>query len=48
VFEEADSSPLWQRLETILTTWIEMIQRRKVAVVHENLGNEPGRTLGVY
>lgn len=48
VFEEADSSPLWQRLETILTTWIEMIERRKVAVVHKDLGNESERTLGVY
>jgi hypothetical protein len=48
VFEETDSSPLWQRLETILTTWIEMIERRKVAVVHKNLGIEPERTLGVY
>lgn len=48
MFEEADSSPLWQRLETVLTTWIEMIERRKVAVVHKDLGIVTERTLGVY
>jgi hypothetical protein len=48
VFEEDDSSPMWQRLETILTAWIEMTERRKVAVVHKDLGNGPDPASGVY
>jgi len=48
VFEEDDSSPIWQRLETILTVWIEMIEQRKVAVVHKSLGNGPESTSGIY
>jgi hypothetical protein len=48
LFEQDDSSPIWQRLETILTVWIEMIERRKVAVVHKTLGNGPESTSGVY
>lgn len=34
--------------ETILTAWIEMIERRKVAVVHKSLGNGPEPASGVY
>jgi hypothetical protein len=48
VFEEDESSPMWQRLETILTAWIEMTERRKVAVVHKDLGNGPDPASGVY
>jgi hypothetical protein len=46
-FEDAYSSPIWQRLETILTAWIEMIERRKVAVVHRDLGGGPDPASGV-
>ena len=42
-----DSSPIWQRLETILSAWIEMIERRKVAVVHKEFGNGPDPASGV-
>jgi hypothetical protein len=38
---------MWQRLETILSAWIEMIERRKVAVVHKDLGNGPDTASGV-
>jgi hypothetical protein len=41
------SSPIWQRLETILSAWIEMIERRKVAAVHKGLGNGPDPASGV-
>lgn len=47
MFEEDDSSPIWQRLETILTVWIEMTERRKVAVVHKELGDGPDPASGV-
>jgi hypothetical protein len=40
------SSPIWQRLETILSAWIEMIERRKAAVVRKELGNGPDPASG--
>jgi hypothetical protein len=43
-----DSSPVWQRLYTILSAWIEMIERRKVAVVRNDFGNGPDPASGVY
>jgi hypothetical protein len=46
-FTDDNSSPIWQRLETILSAWIEMIERRKVAVVHKDLGNGPDPASGV-
>lgn len=36
-FTDDDSTPTWQQLETILTTWIEMIKRCKAVVVHKSL-----------
>lgn len=48
MFTEDDSSPIWQRLETILTAWIEMIERRKVAVVHKDLGKDSDLVSGVH
>lgn len=48
VFEEDDSSPVWQRLETILTAWIEMIERRKVAVMHKSFSNGIEPESGAY
>ena len=47
MFNGDDSSPMWQRLETILSAWIEMIERRKVAVVHKDLGDGPDPASGV-
>lgn len=47
VFEDDDSSPIWQRLETILTAWIVLIERRKVAVMHKDLGKGPDPASGV-
>lgn len=35
----------WQKLESILSVWIEMIQRQKVVALHDNVGSEADDTV---
>jgi len=43
-FVDEDKTPIWQYLETVLTAWINMIERQKAVVVHgpfTNCGPDP-------
>lgn len=47
-FVEEDKTPIWQYLETVLTAWINMIERKKAAVVPSPFTNyEPDAETGV-
>jgi hypothetical protein len=48
VFTEDDKTPVWQYLETILTAWIDIIERRKAVVVRGLFGVDPVTGVSSY